>query len=138
MPLKLFVHCYFGNPLRQRHLRVQFPQMARIRPIANLITHTSSEACQDTVTISEAMRASSLFKPAKELPRDRPSKSSYIEIGCSILKEKDLHAMKKLGYLVTRSMCAFLGKKQLRVQGKTKLSSIKPSSRLDFGSRCTN
>lgn len=48
--------------------------------------------------ISEAMRASSSLRPAKELPRDSPLKPSYIEIGRSILKGKDLQTMKKLGY----------------------------------------
>jgi hypothetical protein len=64
--------------------------MARIRSTAKLITPTFSKAQQDTVPISEAMRASSSPKPAKELPKDRPSKPNYIEIDRSILKEKDL------------------------------------------------
>jgi hypothetical protein len=62
--------------------------MARIRSTANLIMTTSLEAGQDTVSISKAMKASSSTKPVQELPKDRPSKPSYIDIGHSILKEK--------------------------------------------------
>jgi hypothetical protein len=72
--------------------------MARIRSTAKLITPTSSEARQDTLLISEAMRASSSSRPAQEMPKDSPSKPSYIEIGGSTLKERDLQAMRKLGY----------------------------------------
>jgi hypothetical protein len=64
--------------------------MARIRTTAKLITPTSSEAQQDTMPIFEAMRASSLSRPTLELPNNRPSKPSYIEIGSSTLREKDL------------------------------------------------
>jgi hypothetical protein len=72
--------------------------MARIRSTAKLIMPTSSEARQDTVPISEAMRASSSSRPAQEIPKDRPWKPSYIEIGRSTLKERDLQTMKRLGY----------------------------------------
>jgi hypothetical protein len=56
--------------------------MARIRSTAKLITPTSSSSS----------------RPTKELPRDRSSKPSYIDIGRSMLKEKYLQTMKKLGY----------------------------------------
>jgi hypothetical protein len=72
--------------------------MARIHSTARLITLTSSEVLQDTLPISAAMKALSSMKPTEELPKDKPSKPSYIEIGQSILKEKDLQTMKKLGY----------------------------------------
>jgi hypothetical protein len=63
--------------------------MARILSTAKLITPTTSEARQDTIPISEAMNDLSSSKPTQELPKDRPSKPSYIEMGRSILKEKD-------------------------------------------------
>jgi hypothetical protein len=74
------------------------PQMARIHSTAKLFMPTSSEARQDTMPISEAMRASSSSRPAQGLSKDRLSKPSHIEIDRSILKEKDLQSMKKLGY----------------------------------------
>jgi hypothetical protein len=73
--------------------------MVRIHSTAKLITPTSSETRQDTVPISKAMRGSSLSRLVQEVPKDRPSKPSYIEIGRSTLKERDLQAMKKLGVL---------------------------------------
>jgi hypothetical protein len=45
---------------------------------------------------AEATRASSL-KVAVEISKDMPSKLSYIEIGRSTLKEKDLQSMRRLG-----------------------------------------
>jgi hypothetical protein len=80
----------------------QSTQMARIQTTAKLITPTSSEARQDTMSISEAMRASSSSRPAPELPKDRPSKPSNIEIVGSTLREKDLQSMKKLGYFSSK------------------------------------
>ena len=59
--------------------------------------------------ISEAMRASSSLRPAKELARDSPLKPSYIEIGRSILKGKDLQTMKKLGYFNSKVNVRLLG-----------------------------
>jgi hypothetical protein len=56
------------------------------------------EARQDIMLFSKAMKASSSVKLAQELPKDRPSKLSYIEIGHSTLREKNLQSMKKLGY----------------------------------------
>jgi hypothetical protein len=53
--------------------------MARIHSTAKLITPTSSEARQDIVSISEAMRALSTSKPAQGLHKDRSSKPRYIE-----------------------------------------------------------
>jgi hypothetical protein len=50
------------------------------------------------VPISKAMRGSSSSRLVQEVPKDRPSKPSYIEISRSTLKERDLQAMKKLGY----------------------------------------
>jgi hypothetical protein len=47
--------------------------------------------------VFEATRASSP-RVAAELLKDRPSKPSYIEIGRSILKEKVLQTMRRLGY----------------------------------------
>jgi hypothetical protein len=72
--------------------------MPRIGSTYKLITPTSSKARQDMVPISKAMRASSSSKPARELPKDKQSKPSYIEMGHSILREKDLQTIKKLGY----------------------------------------
>jgi hypothetical protein len=72
--------------------------MARIRSTARLVTPTSSEALQDTLLISEVMKASSSLKPTEELPKDIPLKPSYFGMGQSTLKEKDLLMMKKLGY----------------------------------------
>jgi hypothetical protein len=72
--------------------------MARIRTTPKLITPTSLEAQQDTLPNFEAMRASSRSRPIVELPKDRPSKPSYINIGRSTLKEKDLQSMRRLGY----------------------------------------
>lgn len=72
--------------------------MARIHSIAKLFMPTSSEARQDTMPISEAMMALSSSRPAQGLSKDRPSKPSHFEIDRSILKEKDLQSMKKLGY----------------------------------------
>jgi hypothetical protein len=46
---------------------------------------------------AEATKATS-SKAATEMPKDRLSKPSYIEIGRSALKEKDLQTMKRLGY----------------------------------------
>jgi hypothetical protein len=54
------------------------------------------------VPIFEAMKASSSSKPIQELPKDRLSKPSYIEIGLSTLKEKDLQTMEKLGYFSSK------------------------------------
>jgi hypothetical protein len=76
--------------------------MARIHTTAKLITPTSSEACQDTLPISEAMRALSSSRPALELPKVRPSKPRYIEIGRSTLREKDLQSIKKLSYFSSK------------------------------------
>jgi hypothetical protein len=72
--------------------------MARIRSTTKLITPTSSEARQGSKPIFEAMHASLSSKPTQELPKDRPSKLSYIEIGRSTLREKDLQSIKRLGY----------------------------------------
>jgi hypothetical protein len=90
--------------------------MARIRSTTKPIMPTSSEARQDKVPISKAMKASSSSKPNQELHKVRPSTPSYIEIGRSILKENDLQSTKKIGTLVAKSMCGSLGMKQPRVQ----------------------
>jgi hypothetical protein len=69
-------------------------------------TPTTSEACErdenalDTMMISESMRASSAArsksksKAAEGGPKDRPSKPKYIDMGRSILNDKDLQSMK--------------------------------------------
>ena len=99
VPPKFPIHCCFRNSFGEVILdNFQSTQMARIQTTAKLITPTSSKARQDTMSISEAMRASSSSRPAPELPKDRPSKPSYIEIVGSTLREKDLQSMKKLGY----------------------------------------
>jgi hypothetical protein len=76
--------------------------MARIQTTTKLITPTFSEARQDTLPIFEAMRASSSSRPTAELPKDRPSKPSYIEIGSSTLREKDVQSMRRLGYFSSK------------------------------------
>jgi hypothetical protein len=43
------------------------------------------------------MRASSTSRPTTKLLKDRPSKPSYIDIGRSTLKEKDLQSLRSLG-----------------------------------------
>jgi hypothetical protein len=100
----------------QSELQVEFSvEMARICTTGMLATPTLSEALQreentsdtapiSTMTISEVMMASSASKSksstkvAKEEHEDQPSKPSYIEMGRFILKDKDLKAMKELGY----------------------------------------
>jgi hypothetical protein len=77
-------------------------QMDRIGITAKLITPISSEARQDTLPISEAMRASSTSRPTAKLLKDRPSKPSYIDIGRSTLKEKDLQSLRSLGYFCSK------------------------------------
>lgn len=88
--------------LQQDHLWIQFPHMARICLTSKLIMLTSSKASQDTVPTSEAMKASSSSKPAQEMPKDRPSKPSHIEMGRSVWKQKYLQTMKKLGYFSSK------------------------------------
>jgi hypothetical protein len=44
-----------------------------------------------------ALKASSL-RVATKMPKDRPLKPSYIEIGQSTLKDKYLQSMRRLGY----------------------------------------
>jgi hypothetical protein len=95
--------------------------MARIRSTAKLITPTSSEARQETIPISEAMKASSLSKHVQELPRDMPSKPSYIEIGHSTLREKDLQSMKKLSYFSSKINVRLPGNETTRNPGKDKV-----------------
>lgn len=78
--------------------------MARFRTTARLATPTSSEALQreenasDAAPISEVMKASLASKAIKEEHENQPSKPRYIQMGLSILKDKDLKAMKELGY----------------------------------------
>jgi hypothetical protein len=48
------------------------------------------------------MKASSSSKPAQEMPKDRPSKPSHIEMGRSVWKQKYLQTMKKLGYFSSK------------------------------------
>lgn len=77
--------------------------MARICTTAQLINPpTSLETQQDTLPISEAMRASSSSRATAGLPKDRTLKPSYIEIGRSTLKEKDLQFMWRLGYFSSK------------------------------------
>lgn len=47
---------------------------------------------------STALKSNIRSKVAEEEHRDHPSKLSYIEMGRSILKDKDLKEMKELGY----------------------------------------
>jgi hypothetical protein len=72
--------------------------MARIHSIGKLIMPTYSKAHQNIVPISKAMKASLSSKTAKELPKDRLSKPSHIEMSRSILREENLQNMKKLSY----------------------------------------
>jgi hypothetical protein len=83
---------------RKTSLGEKIPWMARFCSTARLITLTSLETLQDTLSIFEAMKASYLVKLEEELSLDRPSKPIHIEIGQSTLKEKDLQTIKKLGY----------------------------------------
>jgi hypothetical protein len=54
------------------------------------------------ITHLRSQKALSSSKPAQELSKDRPSKLSYIEIGRSTLREKDLQSMKKLVYFSSK------------------------------------
>lgn len=90
-------------------------EMARICTTARVANPTTSEACQrdenasDTVLISmapifkvmealSATKSKNNSKVAREGHKVRPSKPRYLDIGRSILKEKDLKKMKELGY----------------------------------------
>jgi hypothetical protein len=77
--------------------------MAKTCSPASLITPISSEALQDTLPISEAMKALSSVKPMEELTKDRTSKPNHIEIGRSTLKDKDLQTMKKPRYFSNKA-----------------------------------
>jgi hypothetical protein len=96
----------------------QFTQIARIRSTTKLITPTSSEARQHIMPISKAMKDLSSSKPAQEMPRDRPSKPIYIEIGRSTLREKDLQSMKKLGYFSSKVNMRLTGNETTLNPGK--------------------
>jgi hypothetical protein len=89
--------------------------MERIRTTARIATPTTSKARQrdenasnttsiSTTPISEVMKALSApksknsSKATGEGQEDRPSKPSYLDMGWSILKEKDLKKVKELGY----------------------------------------
>jgi hypothetical protein len=88
--------------------------MATIRTTARLATPTYSEALQreenasnnvsiSMAPISEVMaslapKSKSSSKATEVGHKDRPSNPSYIEMDWSILKDKDLKAMKELGY----------------------------------------
>jgi hypothetical protein len=62
-----------------------------------------------------------LPKVAAKMLKDRLSKSGYIEIGWSTLKEKDLKSMRRLGYFSNRVNVHLLGMKQCQSRGKMKL-----------------
>jgi hypothetical protein len=95
--------------------------MARIWTTAKLITPTSSEARQDTLPISEDMRASPSSRPTPEFSKDKPSKPSYIEIGHSTLREKDLQSMKRLGYFSSRVNVRLPGDEATPMSGKNEV-----------------
>jgi hypothetical protein len=98
--------------------------MARIQTTAKLITPTSLELQQDTLYISEAMRASSTSRLTAELSKDRPSKPSYIDIDRSTLREKDLQLMRRLGYFNSKVNVCLLGEETTSKSGKEKLLFI--------------
>jgi hypothetical protein len=53
-----------------------------------------------------------------EMSKDRPSKPSYIEIGRSTLKEKDLQSMRRLGYFSNRMNVCLPGDETTSKPGK--------------------
>jgi hypothetical protein len=67
--------------------------------------------------IFEATRASS-SRVVAEMPKDRPSKLSYIEIGRSTLKEKYLQSMRRLGYFSSRVNVRLPGEETTSMLGK--------------------
>jgi hypothetical protein len=91
--------------------------MAIICSTTQLISPTSSEARQDTLPISEAMRVSS-SRADIGLPKDKPSKLSYIETGRSTLKEKDWQSMRRLGYFSTKVNVRLPGEETTPKPGK--------------------
>jgi hypothetical protein len=63
--------------------------------------------------------SSSRFVP--ELLKDRPSKLSYIKIGRSTLREKDMQSMKKFGYFSSKVNVRFSGNEVTPMLGKHKV-----------------
>jgi hypothetical protein len=90
--------------------------MAYIGATRQLISPTSEER-QDTFPVLEATRASS-WNVATEMLKDRPLKPSYIEIGRSTLKGKDLQSMRRLQYFSIRVNVHLLGEEIKSKPGK--------------------
>jgi hypothetical protein len=110
--------------------------MARIRATTKLITPTSSEAQQDVMPISTAMRASSTSRATAELPNDRPSKLSYIDIGRSTLKENDLQSMRRLGSFSSKVNVHLPREETTQKPRKDEVVLIRVFSRWDFDFAC--
>jgi hypothetical protein len=104
---------------------LRLAQMARICTTAKLITPTSSEARQDTLPISEAMKASSTSRATTELPKDRPLKPSYVDIVDPFWRRKTCNLWGGLAISVARWMYAFLEMKWRWSWEKTKLLFIR-------------
>jgi hypothetical protein len=111
--------------------------MVRIRTTAKVITLTSSEVRQGTLPISKSMRDPSSSKPAPKMPKDKPSKPSYIEIGHSTLREKDLQSMKRLGYFTSKVNVGLPRDEETPMPGKDEVVVYRSFLRRDFGFRCT-
>jgi hypothetical protein len=64
------------------------------------------------------MRALLTSRATAELPKDRPSKPSYIDIGRSTLKEKDLQSTRRLDYFSSKVNVCLPGEETTPKPGK--------------------
>jgi hypothetical protein len=85
---------------------------------------------------SMTLKSKSSLKVAEDEHEDRSTKPSYIEMGLSIMKDKDLKEMKEIGYFGDKVKVR-LGSNETTPKPKNNERVLEASFELAFSYRCT-